>query len=216
MDRLQDTTDVNDIWDDTLVMKTWEESMRLAKEDVAKRIANATNQSPSVDTSAGDRKLDWAPVSKKAGDFCRATYKDDGVDYEAVIVSVDSQERCLIKFLGYGNEQYTPMKELVASWGEEFRVEQIEAATLENGTSAEEPDSNASTLNSDREEESQRCGDQRPRRRGGKNKRKANLPCPPMPPMPPTGDDNLHAMLMSWYMSGYYTGVYDAQERAKK
>lgn len=75
---------VDDVWDDTLVMKTWEESMRLAKEDVAKRIASATNKekgSQDVDTSAGERKLDWEPVSKtlKPGDFCRATYEEDGI-----------------------------------------------------------------------------------------------------------------------------------------
>lgn len=196
--------------------------MRLAKEDVAKRIASATNRGGApkdVDTSAGERKLDWEPVSKvlKTGDFCRATYKEDGVDYEAVIVSVDSQDVCLIKFLGYGNEQHTPMKELVASWGEEFRVEQIETATAEAGTSgAEDLDSNASTMNSDREE-SVVQGDKRSRRRGANNKRKSGPhPCPPMPPMPPNGDENLHAMLMSWYMSGYYTGIYDAQRKAKK
>lgn len=168
-----------------------------------------------MDTSAGERKLDWEPVSvMKTGDFCRATYKEDGVDYEAVIVSVDAQQRCLIKFLGYGNEQFTPMKDLISSWGEEFRVAQIEAATLEAGTSAEDDiDSNATTINSDRESD---IGlDTRTPRRSS-NKRKSRNPCPPMPPMPPTGDDNLHAMLMAWYMSGYYTGVYDAQQKSKK
>lgn len=227
VDTLQD-----DVWDDTLVIKTWEESMRLAKEDVAKRIANATNnnkevtQDSKVDTSAGERKLDWEPVSKvlRPGDFCRATYKEDGVDYEAVIVSVDSQQMCLIKFLGYGNEQYTPMKELVASWGEEFRVEQIEAATLDAGTSTEEQvDSNASTMNSDRESDVQMgsVGGGKNRRRDHKGNRKTRNQtrgpqCPPMPPMPPMGDENLHAMLMAWYMSGYYTGIYEAQQKASR
>lgn len=165
-----------------------------------------------VDTSAGERKLDWEPVSKvfKAGEFCRATYREDGVDYEAVVVSVQG-ERCLIRFLGYGNEQYTLMKDLVASWGEEFRVEQIDTVEAA-GSNTEEVDSNASTLNSDRETTPLDTN----RRRRGSNKRKSKTPCPPMPPMPPTGDSNLHAMLMSWYMSGYYTGVYDAQQKTKK
>lgn len=215
-DHLQEAADVDDVWDDTLVMKTWEESVRLVKEDVAKRIANSTNSQEGVslvDTSAGERKLDWEPVPVlKAGDFCRATFKEDGIDYEAVIVSMDAHNRCLIKFLGYGNEQYTPLKELVASWGEEFRVEQIEAATLEAGASTEEADSNASTMNSDREEE---VADKRTRCRTSKKRKSRNI-CPPMPPMPPTGDDSLHAMLMAWYMSGYYTGLYDAEGRAKK
>lgn len=210
---------MDDVWDDSLVMKTWDESMRLAKEDVAKRLAQATNKT-ETDTSAGERKLDWEPVSNvlKKGDFCRATYREDGIDYEAVIVSV-SGERCLIKFLGYGNEQYNTMKDLVSSWGEEFRMDQIEAATkdAEVGESTEEVDSNASTMNSERETTSQagfEGGEKRSCRR--KNKRKFKHPVPPMPPMPPTGDDNLHAMLMAWYMSGYYTGVYDAQQGSKR
>lgn len=204
--------------------------MRLAKEDVAKRIAISTNNKPTptdgatqdaqVDTSAGERKLTWEPVAFKVGDFCRATYKEDGIDYEAVIVSASEGGRCLIRFLGYGNEQYNQMKELVASWGEEFRLEQIDAATTGN-QSEEEVDSNASTLNSDRETTSGvdggALGNRKRNRRGN---RKANrLPmCPPMPPMPPSmnADDHLHAMLMAWYMSGYYTGVYDAQKSKQR
>lgn len=210
---LQDTAVADDIWDDTLVMKTWEESMRLAKEDVAKRIANSTNSpqdSHQVDTSAGERKLDWEPVSRvlKPGDFCRATYREDGIDYEAVVVS-QTGDRCLLKFLGYGNEQYSLMTDLVASWGEEFRMEQIEAATQEAGSATEEVDSNASTLNSDRES----AVDFGRQRSGCKKRKSKNTPMPPIPPMPPVGDDNLHAMLMAWYMSGYYTGVYDAAQQ---
>lgn len=170
-----------------------------------------------MDTSAGERKLDWEPVSKafRAGDFCRATYREDGVDYEAVVVSVQG-DRCLIRFLGYGNEQYSMAKDLVASWGEEFRMEQIETATQDaelESSQAEDVDSNASTLNSDREVTPLGSG----KRRRGSNKRKSKAPmCPPMPPMPPTGDSDLHAMLMAWYMSGYYTGVFDAQQGNKK
>lgn len=193
--------------------------MRLAKEDVAKRIAISTNketQDCQVDTSAGERKLDWEPVSRvfKPGDFCRATYREDGVDYEAVVVS-QTDGRCLLKFLGYGNEQYSLMTDLVASWGEEFRMEQIEAATQGAGSATEEVDSNASTLNSDRETTPQ-AADIGRQRRGGNKRKSRNTAMPPIPPMPPVGDDNLHAMLMAWYMSGYYTGVFDSQQKMKK
>lgn len=36
---------IEDVWDDTIVMKAWEESVQLAKENVAKRIANSTCKS---------------------------------------------------------------------------------------------------------------------------------------------------------------------------
>lgn len=179
----------------------------------------ADGKDSRVDTSAGDKNLGWVSTELKVGDFCRATYREDGVDYEAVVVSIDPHGNCLIKFLGYGNEQYTAMKELVASWGEEFRLEQIEAATQDEsclGTSADDLDSNASTLNSDREAE-QNFIQTKAHGHGNKKRKGRAVGPPPMPPMPPgTGDESLHAMLMAWYMSGYYTGVYDAQQKSRK
>lgn len=178
-----------------------------------------------MDTSAGERTLDWEPVSRtfKVGDFCRATYREDGIDYEAVVVSIKS-DRCLIKFLGYGNEQYVKMADLLASWGEEFRTEQIERATNEEKDSSDEDmDSNASTLNTERNDEAWGVGRNKKRSARGRSRKSGqHLLCPPMPPMPPSmsGHDNqdsaLHAMLMSWYMSGYYTGLYDAQNSRTK
>lgn len=74
--------------------------MNLQKEEVAKRLASSTNtlitQDTVVDTSAGERKLTWEPVSKtfKIGDFCRATYHDDGIDYEAEVLGIYHLSRC--------------------------------------------------------------------------------------------------------------------------
>lgn len=108
------------------------------------------------------------------------------------------------------------MSQLIASWGEEFRVEQIETATKAE-TNTEDLDSNASTLNSDRESEPAGVSCNNKKKTKGRNKQRTqNITMqPPMPPMPPTGDENLHAMLMAWYMSGYYTGLYDARKQAK-
>lgn len=89
MDSYQD-----DVWDDSLVMKAWDESMRLAKEDVAKRIATSTNTCQEVDKTAGEKKLNWEPVQTlKPGDFCRATYEEDGIGEMIIHYSTDKLYR---------------------------------------------------------------------------------------------------------------------------
>ena len=60
----------------------------------------------------------------KVGDFVRSTFADDGVDYEAEILSVNENDTCLIRYIGYGNEDRVKMENLVASWGPEAREEQ--------------------------------------------------------------------------------------------
>lgn len=59
-----------------------------------------------------------------AGDFVRSTFADDGVDYEAEVLSVNENDTCLIRYIGYGNEERVKMENLVASWGPEAREEQ--------------------------------------------------------------------------------------------
>lgn len=60
----------------------------------------------------------------EAGDFVRSTFAEDGVDYEAEIISINENNTCLIRFIGYGNEERVKMEELVDSWGPEAREEQ--------------------------------------------------------------------------------------------
>lgn len=59
-----------------------------------------------------------------AGDFVRCTFADDGVDYEAEVLSVNENDTCLIRYIGYGNEERVKMDNLVSSWGLEAREEQ--------------------------------------------------------------------------------------------
>lgn len=99
--------------------------MRLQKEEVAKQIAMKTNTKPVDDEedSASGSSESVAEVFK-AGDFVRSTFTEDGVDYEAEVLSVNENGTCLIRFIGYGNEERVKMENLVASWGFEAREEQ--------------------------------------------------------------------------------------------
>lgn len=193
-----------DIWDDTLLIKAYDESLKLAKEEVAKRIARSTNKKNANDSANDDDNDDNDGTASKqsqgpynVGDFVRATY-DDGLDYEAKIVSIDAEcGNCVVRFIGYDNEETVDLKDLLASWGKNVRKNQIRRA-------AKDVDNNTN------------C-----KRSFSSNLPSTSVPIPMLPPLPPmlndTSEDseNMSAMLMSWYMSGYYTGYYQGQKEAQ-
>lgn len=168
---------------------------------MAKRIARSTNKQKPNDSGDGDD--DDGSVSKqsqgqhKIGDYVRATY-EDGLDYEAKIISIDSEhENCVVRFIGYENEETIELNDLLPSWGKNVRKKQMRSAAKDlTGDSK-------STLNFPN------------------NSLPNSVPVPLLPPIPPmlndtTGDsENMSAMLMSWYMSGYYTGYYQGQKDAQ-
>lgn len=202
----------DDIWDDRLLIKAYEQAIQLQSSDVAKSVAENTNkkssQSQSSQMPADD--VDSEPSTTfKVGDFVRATYHEDNIDYEAKIVSIDENDgTCVVKFIGYDNEQTVRLMDLVDSWGAEEQYKQ--------GTEAAAAD--ADELNDDNDDSFYPREIYR-----NSNLLQNSLPTPPMPPMPPMlkdsfGEDTEHfsAMLMSWYMSGYYTGLYQGHKLAKQ
>lgn len=129
----------DDIWDDTLLIQAYEESLKLQKEEVAKEMAMKTNskrrKSENSESSSSSN-----PVEEfKVGDFVRSTY-EDGVDYEAEILSINENGNALIRYIGYGNEERVKLEDLVASWGLEAREEQKILAEADNPTNTNEPD----------------------------------------------------------------------------
>lgn len=71
-------------------------------------------------------KVSQSVESFKVGDHCRGTY--EGVEYEAEITSIESDENgdkyCVIKFVGYGNEETLWLADLKPSLGEGARKAQ--------------------------------------------------------------------------------------------
>lgn len=204
----------DDIWDDRLLIKAYEQAIQLQSSDVAKSIAEntnkkfAANQSQTSNVTAETDVDSESGTAFKVGDFVRATYREDNIDYEAQIVSIDDSEgACVVKFIGYDNEQTVRLMDLVDSWGaEEQQKQETEAA-------ADADESNDDNDDSLYPQEIYR----------NDNLLHNSLPTPPMPPMPPMlkdslGEDTEHfsAMLMSWYMSGYYTGLYQGHKLAKQ
>jgi Survival motor neuron protein (SMN) len=116
--------------------------VRLQKEEVAKKLAMKTNK-VKTDENEEETNQESSSCSEgevfKVGDFVRSTFAEDGVDYEAEVLSVNENDTCKIRYIGYGNEERVKMEELVASWGVEAREEQrILAEADQQGTSSNE------------------------------------------------------------------------------
>ena len=202
--------------------------MRLAKEEVAKRIAGSTNSSKIVHVSEStsnssntDNEITATAADRakkyNIGDYVRCTYDEDGVDYEAQIIEIDN-DSCLIRYIGFNNEEWVFLNDLVASWGKKERKKQL--VSVAGSENHEKSKSNAKKQNHSNEQNVRNLY----QRNGMENVRTQplNMPqMPPMPPMPPMleemseDSEHLSAMLMSWYMNGYYTGLYHGRKQAR-
>jgi hypothetical protein len=120
--------DHDDIWDDSLLIKAYEESVRMRNEDVAKELAMKTNKKTSDEVESMESGSTQSTMTFKEGDFVRSTFSEDGVDYEAEILKINENETCCVRYLGYGNEERVKLEDLIESWGPEAREEQITTA----------------------------------------------------------------------------------------
>lgn len=199
------------------MIKAYEQAIQLQNSDVAKTIAENTNkktsspQSQPSNMSTDDIESEQTATTYKVGDYVRATYSEDNIDYEAHIISIDDTNgTCVVKFIGYDNEQRVRLIDLVDSWGDDEQQKQaIEAAAVD----ADNDESNETNEDNIYPKEIYR----------NHGLQQSSLPTPPIPPMPPMlkdslGEESEHfsAMLMSWYMSGYYTGLYQGHKLAKQ
>ncbi|XP_030239486.1 survival motor neuron protein isoform X2 [Drosophila navojoa] len=211
------------IWEDSLLIKAYDDSINLARETLARRIADSTNtreaNGPEKKEAASTSDVDLEPQEDaeeqepvfKVGDFARATYTD-GLDYEGTVISINEiAGTCVLRYVGYENEQEVLLADLLPSWGNRARRDQI--------------------LYSKRAEPEEAQPEQRAKaskKSGSKSKGSPGLVMPPMPLVPPMfspsggmngePEQDFVAMLTAWYMSGYYTGLYQGRKEinAKK
>ncbi|XP_017128517.1 survival motor neuron protein [Drosophila elegans] len=206
------------VWDDSLLVKTYDESVGLAREALARRLADSTNKREEENAAADEAGEDSAtggaispePLSVKVGDYARATYVD-GLDYEGAVVSINEDKgTCVIRYLGYENEQEVLLLDLLPSWGKRVRREQFLVAKKEDAEQANRSKASAVAGTSGQT-----------KKLSGKGRISGGLVMPPMPPVPPMiagqsdgGEQDFVAMLTAWYMSGYYTGLYQGKKEA--
>lgn len=244
-----------DVWDDSLLIKMYEASQKRINEELTKRIGvqpslnpisnseNAASSNENVEkktklkmsntpkvsikqngvNSVQAKTLDW-----KEGDFCQLTYSEDNVSYEATIISIDNnEETCIVRYVGYGNEDNANLIDLKPSKGEKVRKLQIEMA-IQDGYGEpeifydEKPNITVDSLvtklvpNSNT---NQISGTSRiippPPLFLNENCNSGSSPNNYATHGSEDDDDVLASMLMSWYMTGYHTGYYQARKDLK-
>ncbi|VVC98693.1 unnamed protein product [Leptidea sinapis] len=219
-------SDDDNIWDDRKLNDAYDKALRMANDDVAKRIAMSTNtgskytekQSSSKKSQSTSSKSKSSKIQWKAGMQCKAVYKDDGLVYKAVVLSIIDDKDCIVQFSDYDNLQKMPISELQLPLDKSEQAVRIAETLFDRHDDGFE----SQTVEDMEHEEGTSTGDlgvsqQQKRNRKGKSKQKRSsftLSDMPMPDISILKNDQaLSSMLLGWYMSGYYTGLYQGMKR---
>ncbi|ESO12061.1 hypothetical protein HELRODRAFT_158469 [Helobdella robusta] len=174
-------TDVN-LWDDTALINAYDKAINSYKK-LNGHIAKETNE--TLHKAKKKNIPGW-----KVGSKCKAHYSEDGLLYDAIIVAINKNlGMCTVKYLYYNNEETKMLSDLV-------KIEKSKNSKADNSTRHNSDDnSDVSNITS-----------------ASFKKLLPNCPPPPMPDISTITNekDALYGMLISWYMSGYYTGYYKA------
>lgn len=130
----------DDTWDDELLIQEYNRSVRLVDqriEEIESGKVIGTQVPITGDTEVkvnevkkdkrrNKKKNDSIELLWKPGDNCIAVFKDDGIEYEAQIVSIDHKYGCcVVKYLGYENEELQYLQDLKPSGGAASQLAQI-------------------------------------------------------------------------------------------
>ena len=69
----------------------------------------------------------------REGWYCRGIYKEDGLEYEGVVKSIETTNvgsYAVVEFLGYGNQQPIWFQDILPSKGDEARQKQMGKAIV--------------------------------------------------------------------------------------
>ncbi|CAD6184304.1 unnamed protein product [Caenorhabditis auriculariae] len=180
-----------DVWDDTELIRMYEESISSTYKQL-----KAPAQSRTVTTKDGN-VYNWT-----VGSQCMAPFEEEGETawFPAVIEELDEKStQVVVIFEGYGNMETVDIESL---WQKTDSAEEVMDTNEKSATPQK--------IKVNCEAESTPDGPKKPK----------NVPMIPAiaPPPPlsvfstalPNEVEALNSMLMSWYMSGYHTGYYQA------
>jgi len=220
----EDVTNVDNIWDDTALIKMYESSKRQELNKVDKKRTGSNSSKISVinpsNLAVTSQKKKW-----NIGEKCMAPYAD-GRWYPAEVVTVSEKKGdCLVNFVGYEEKASVKINTLLMEDEVEWKLDDGSEDNAESITTNEDVNLNGFTtieVDANNKTEIQPAS--------GRTVCELPIPtnkfpvpdfCPPPPSMfdkidKPGGDkDALTNMLMSWYMSGYHTGYYQGLTRGK-
>uniref|UniRef100_A0A1B6LT48 Tudor domain-containing protein n=1 Tax=Graphocephala atropunctata TaxID=36148 RepID=A0A1B6LT48_9HEMI len=235
--------DHKDDWDDAQLIKAYDLSIYKAKRQILNKIQSemcltesdiqevlgdpptSPSKKRKKNKSIHDSKSTW-----KVGSACRSIYSEDGEEYEAEIIKMIDGNWCIVRYIGYNNEEEVLLRELTPSFGKNVVQLQMSAAECYNAALEEQP---LATEEQNSKEEGEilpqweHCGESLPEVPKRVPMMYPHHVPPPAPPMlsrvfhgaasamagpsmtlPRPEDEGFNAMLQSWYMCGYYTGYY--------
>jgi survival motor neuron protein len=92
------------MWDDTALIEAYDRAVSLAKDKVARRMESKAIAGPSSSSEEPESSTSKSSSKKgswKVGDYVQSIYSEDGVNYEAIIKSINqSNNSCCVKYLG--------------------------------------------------------------------------------------------------------------------
>ncbi|XP_064620600.1 survival motor neuron protein 1-like isoform X2 [Lineus longissimus] len=230
-----DEEDGSDIWDDTALIKAYDNAVSKVKAGLLNELEtkNGQEEKESDDqiqkaSKKKQKKRKRARKNKgkwKVGMQCRAVFSEDGLVYDASILSINEDDgTCLVSYDSYGNEEEHNLSDL--------RRVRKRKRTNHSGDGHSE---NESTGESGQKFHSMSSGASRsqqwrdssampppppPMSQSFGNTRIPFIPPPPPPPISddPCDIDNeaMCSMLMAWYMSGYHTGYYQGLKDGRR
>lgn len=83
------------------------------EEEIAQGTAQQKKKKKNKKKRSRSKKRKWSP-----GDQCRAVFSEDGLIYDAEVLSVDEENSsCFVRYRGYGNEEEHNLSDLLPSTG---------------------------------------------------------------------------------------------------
>jgi len=89
---------------------------------VVEDATNTPTEKPLQDATEKNTTPSWEP-----GMYCRGIFKEDGIEYEGLVKSIESTEDgqyAVVEFIGYGNQECIWLQDLLLSNGEKSRQKQ--------------------------------------------------------------------------------------------
>ncbi|KAL8606338.1 hypothetical protein ACOMHN_050818 [Nucella lapillus] len=120
--------DDSDVWDDTALIDAYDAAVAPIKAKLAERTGDASileGIKKKTDSSQSKKKKNKKKKAKQTkkkeqngewavGDCCQAVFTEDGAVYEAKVISISAEDNtCVVRYLGYGNEEEQSLEDLI-------------------------------------------------------------------------------------------------------
>lgn len=189
-----DLINQKDIWDDSELIKMYEESLNPTHSEEA---SDETERKVSL---LNQQSILYCYIFQwKVGDECMAIFEEDGKCYHAKILGVNIPKKTAkVLYTEYDQTAVVPLKELYGEDEVQYLDEQGEDEELDDVSNESVKEKPSTSTN-------------------------RQIPLPTVLPPPPelfknvTNESEITSnMMLSWYMSGYHTGYFQAMRDFQK